>query len=245
MPDGDVTPDNCERAHWRFSSSDQRPYYQIPASMPKDQSPIEPREGLDTEAYPPLPQSEGVGIGGVQGYDKNPENLPLRVPAQRRTETELRLVEATRPLPTTTPKPSEELHGVGSDKSRREPVVQLKRLPKELDQLAHQTLSRRSDPGTRTAAATEGSPEVEAMEVEAPPEWPSPSQPHWQKSRKLGERSPPGRIPEEAQGNSGNQQSLRTPPAQDRSTRRAAPRVLLPLGGPGQGCVTPMPPPGL
>ncbi len=94
-------------------------------SVSARETPIEPREGLDTEAYPPLPQSEGVGIGGVRGYDKNPKNLPLGVPAQRRTEAELRPAEVTRPPPTTTPRPSEESHGMGSEKSRREPVVQL------------------------------------------------------------------------------------------------------------------------
>ncbi len=180
MPDGDVTPEGCERAHWRLSSSDQRPHHKIPASLPKDQTPVEPREGLDPEAYPPLPQSEGVGVGGVQGYDKNPKNLPLGVPAKKRTETGSRPAEATRPPMVTTPKPLEEPHEAGMEKSRKDPVVQLQRLPKELD-IAHQTLSRRSGPSTtatRTAAAATGSPEIEAMEVEAPPARPSPSRPH-------------------------------------------------------------------
>ena len=123
-----LPPDDCDRAHLRLSSSEHRPYHQIPASKPKDQTPIEPREGLDIEAYPPLPQSEGVGIGGVQGYDKNPKNLPLGVPAQRRTEAGSRPAEVTRSPPTTTPKPSEESHGMGPQKNKRDPVVQLKRL---------------------------------------------------------------------------------------------------------------------
>ncbi len=62
-----------------------------------------------------------------------------------------------------------EAHATGVEKSRKEPVVQLQRLPKELDKIAHQTLSRRSGPSTaatRTAAAATGSPEIEAMEVE-------------------------------------------------------------------------------
>ncbi len=168
MPDGDVTSEGCERAHWRLSSSDQCPYHQIPASLPKDQTPIEPREGLDTEAYPPLPQSEGVGVGGVQGYDENPKNLPLGVPANRRTDTESRPAEVTRPPMVTIPKPLEEPHEAGMEKSRKDPVVQLQRLPKELDKLAHQTLSRQLGPSTtatQTAAAATGSPEIEAMEV--------------------------------------------------------------------------------
>ncbi len=48
MASGDVTPKDCERAHLRFSSSEHRPYYQIPASRLKDLTPIKPREGLDT-----------------------------------------------------------------------------------------------------------------------------------------------------------------------------------------------------
>ncbi len=125
-----LPPDDCDRAHLRLRLSEHRPYHQIPASKPKDQTPIEPREGLDIEAYPPLPQSEGVGIGGVQGYDKNPKNLPLGVPAQRKTEAGSRPVEVTRSPPTTTPKSSEESHGTGPQKSKRDVVVQLKRLHK-------------------------------------------------------------------------------------------------------------------
>ncbi len=237
MPDGDVTPEGCERAHWRLSSSDQRPHHKIPASLPKDQTPVEPREGLDPEAYPPLPQSEGVGVGGVQGYDKNPKNLPLGVPAKKRTETGSRPAEATRPPMVTTPKPLEEPHEAGMEKSRKDPVVQLQRLPKELD-IAHQTLSRRSGPSTtatRTAAAATGSPEIEAMEVEAPPARPSPPRPHRPGSRKSSEQPPRGEIPEEIQDNMDDQQSRRTSPKQDRSTRRAAPPGPSPSRGSGAG----------
>ncbi len=123
---------------------------------------------------------------------------------------------------------------MGSDKSRKEPVVQLRRVSKELDQLAHQTLSRQSDPSTsatRVAAAAKGSPEFEAMEVEGPPERPSSPRPHLHRSRKSSGQSPQGRISEEAQSNSDDQQSLRTSPAQDRSSRHAAPPGPSPSRG--------------
>ncbi len=72
---------------------------------------------------------------------------------------------------------SYEQEGLGLMKGKKEPLVQLQRLPRELDQAVHQTLTRRSDPGTsatRTATTTEGPSELEAMEVEAPPEHASP-----------------------------------------------------------------------
>ncbi len=226
MPRGDVTPKDCERAHWKLSSSEHRPYHQIPASLPKDPTPVKPREGLDTEEYPALPQSEGRGIGGVQGYDKNPKNLPLGVPANQRTETESRPERATRPSTDTSPKSTGETHATGMEKSKKEPVVQLQRLPKELDKLAHQTLSRRSGPSTTatwTANAATGSPGIEAMEVEAPPVRPSPPRPHRSGSRKSDEQSPREGIPEELQSSSVDQRAQETTPRRDRSTRQPAP----------------------
>ena len=89
-----------------------------------------------------------MGIGGVQGYDKNPKKIPLGVPAQRRTEAGSRQAEVTRSAPSTTPKPSGEQEGLVPKKSMKEPVLQLERLPKALDQAVHQTLPQRSDPGT-------------------------------------------------------------------------------------------------
>ncbi len=73
------------------------------------------------------------------------------------------------------------------------------------------------------------------MEVEAPPEWPSPPRPHRQRSRKSSEQSPQGRVPEEVQDNSDHQQLLRAPPTQNRSTRRAAPPGPSPSRGSGAG----------
>ncbi len=142
------------------------------------------------------------------------------------------------PPTVTTPKPLEEPHEAGLEKGRKEPVVQLQRLPRELDKLAHQTLSRRSGlstTATRTAAAATGSPEIEAMEIEAPPVRPSPPQPHRSGSRKSSKQSPRGGILEEVQGSSDDQQSQRTTPKQDRSTRRAAPPGPSPFRGSGAG----------
>ena len=138
----------------------------------------------------------------------------------------------------TTPKPLEEPHEADMEESRKDPVVQLQRLPKELDKLAHQTLSRRSGPSTTatwTAAAATGSPEIEAMEVEVPPARPSPPRPHRPGSRKSSEQPPRGEIPEEIQDNMNDQQSRRTTPKQDRSTRRAAPPGPSPSRGSGAG----------
>ncbi len=189
-------------------------------------------------AYPPLPQSQGVGVGGVQGYDKNPKNLPIGLPAKKRTETESGPAEATRPPKATVPKPVEEPHEAGMEKNRKDPVVQIHRLPKELDKIAHQTLSRGSGPSataTRTAAAATGSPEVKAMEVEALPARPSPPRPQRPGSQKAGKQPPRGETPEEIQDNMDEQQSRRATPKQDRSTRRAAPPGPSPSRGSGAG----------
>ncbi len=121
---------------------------------------------------------------------------------------------------------------------RKDPVVQLHRLSKELDKIAHQTLSRWSGPSataTRTAAAATGSPEIEAMEVEALPARPSPPRPHRPGSRKSSEQTTGGEMPEEIQDNMDDQQSRRTTPKQDRSTRQAAPPGPSPSRGSGAG----------
>ncbi len=84
----------------------------------------------------------------------------------------------------------------------------IKEVSKELDRVAHQTLNRWPDPGTSatwTATATEGPPEVEAMEVEAPPERPSPLWAPRPMSRRSSEQSSQEKTTEDAQGKNDDQ----------------------------------------
>ncbi len=167
MPAGDVIPADCPRGRLSMDSSIHRLYHQIGPTLPKDPTPVAPRLGLDREQFPGLPRTDHIGIGGIQGFDKNPRNLPEEVPAPSREQFESSrkdTIPSTRPKSPTTTKRSTSPWA----KDTKGPVVRLKRMAAEFDKAVHQTLPKPPVLGVKPAqaeSAAKASPRDEAMEV--------------------------------------------------------------------------------
>ena len=159
-----------------MDSSIHRPYHQIGPTLPKDPTPVALRLGLDTVQFPGLPRTDRIGIGGIQGFDKNPQNLPEGVPASSTEQFESSRKDttpSTRPKSPTTTKRSTSPRA----KDPKGTVVRLQRMTAEFDKAVHQTLPKPLVLGAKPAqaeSAAKASPRDEAMEVgiedtESPP----------------------------------------------------------------------------
>ncbi len=74
MPEGDVTPDECIRAHPAERLSVHRPFLMVGATLPRNPVCLPAAEHVDQKEFPALEPSPKCGHRGHNGFKRSPES---------------------------------------------------------------------------------------------------------------------------------------------------------------------------